>query len=121
VLILFSLVGLPPLAGFIGKFAIFASLAEGWTVSGYTAHFLIVLLVVGGMNTAISLFYYLRIARVMVIEDEPADRQPFVYPEVSLQGAFVCLLTAPAVLLIFDWETLSQWAQAATQYLLVAA
>ena len=121
VLILFSLVGLPPLAGFIGKFAIFSSLVEGWSVSGYTAHFLIVLLVIGGMNTAISLFYYLRVARVMIIEDEPADRPPFVYPEVSLQGAFVCLMTAPTILLMLNWEGLSQWATAATQYLLAAS
>ena len=53
-LILFSLVGLPPLAGFIGKFAIFASLVEGYRVSsaaGVPAVYLIVLLAVGGVNT----------------------------------------------------------------------
>lgn len=53
------------------------------------------LLVVGGMNTAISLFYYLRVVKVMTMEEEPATRPPFVYPEVSLQGAFVWLVTAP--------------------------
>ncbi|MBC8355631.1 MAG: NADH-quinone oxidoreductase subunit N [Planctomycetes bacterium] len=123
-LIMFSLVGLPPLAGFIGKFAIFASLVEGYQVSlgaGHPAGFLMVLLVIGGMNTAISLFYYLRVVKVMTMEEEPADRRPFVYPEVSLQGAFVWLVTAPTVLLMLNWNALSEWARVATEYLLAAA
>ena len=33
IVILFSLVGLPPLSGFIGKFAVFASLVDGYRVS----------------------------------------------------------------------------------------
>lgn len=122
-LILFSLVGLPPLAGFIGKFAIFASLVDGYQVSldaGHPAGFLMVLLVVGGINTAISLFYYLRVVKVMTMEEEPADRPPFVYSEVSLQGAFVWLVTAPTVLLILNWNGLSEWARAASLYLLAA-
>ncbi|MEX0817981.1 MAG: NADH-quinone oxidoreductase subunit N [Pirellulaceae bacterium] len=123
-LTLFSLVGLPPLSGFIGKFAIFASLVDGYQVSvaaGHPAGFLMVLLVVGGINTAISLFYYLRVVKVMTMEDEPADRRPFVYPEVSLQGAFVWLVTLPTVLLILNWNVLSEWARAASLYLLAAA
>lgn len=122
-LILFSLVGLPPLAGFIGKFAIFASLVDGYQVSldaGHPAGFLMVLLAVGGINTAISLFYYLRVVKVMTMEEEPADRPPFVYSEVSLQGAFVWLVTAPTVLLMLNWNGLSEWARAASLYLLAA-
>lgn len=122
VLILFSLVGLPPLAGFIGKFAIFASLVDGYQVSigaGTPAGFLIVLLVIGGINTAVSLFYYLRVARVMTIEDEPTDRAPVTYPG-WFQTGFVFLLTLPTMFLIVDWEGLSQWAKAATQFLLAA-
>ena len=123
-LILFSLVGLPPLAGFIGKFAIFASLVDGYQVSvsaGHPSGFLMALLVVGGMNTAISLFYYLRVVKVMTMEEEPADRPPFVYSEVSLQGAFVWLVTAPTLLLMLNWNVLSEWAHAATLFLLAAA
>ena len=40
------------LAGFIGKFTIFASLAEGYQATGQG--YLLLLLVVGGINTAIS-------------------------------------------------------------------
>lgn len=119
-LTLFSLVGLPPLAGFIGKFAIFASLVDGYRLSaaaGAPANHLIVLLFVGGINTAISLFYYLRVVKLMTMDEEPADRRPFSYSEISLQSVFVCLVTAPTLLLILNWEVLSRWATAAAKYL----
>ncbi len=121
-LILFSLVGLPPLAGFIGKFAIFSALVDGYRISsaaGSPATHLLVLLIVGGLNTAVSLFYYLRIVKLMTMEEEPADRRPFVFSEISLQSVFVCVVTAPTVLLILNWEVLNRWATAAARYLLV--
>ena len=120
--ILFSLVGLPPLSGFIGKFAVFAALVDGYQVSvaaGHPAGFLIALLVIGGINTAISLFYYLRIVKVMTMEEEPADRPPVEYPG-WFQTGFVFLLTLPTAFLIIDWQGLSEWATAAAQYLLAA-
>lgn len=119
-LTLFSLVGLPPLSGFIGKFAIFASLVDGYRMSAAAnapANHLILLLVVGGINTAISLFYYLRVVKLMTMDEEPADRRPFSYSEISLQSVFVCLVTAPTALLILNWEVLSRWATAAARYL----
>ena len=63
-IILFSLVGLPPLAGFSAKFTIFAALVDAGLLG---------LLVIGVLNTVLSLFYYLRVVRVMVLA-EPADR-----------------------------------------------
>jgi NADH-quinone oxidoreductase subunit N len=109
------------LAGFIGKFVIFASLAEGYEVSaraGSPAFILITLLVIGGLTTAVSLFYYLRIVKTMTIDDPPLDRRPFAFSELSLQGAFVGLLTAPTLILILDWEGLKRWSEAAAQFLL---
>ena len=120
-LILFSLVGLPPLSGFIGKFAIFASLVDGYQASvaaGQPAVYLMVLLLVGGLNTAISLFYYLRVVKVMTIEGEPEERRPFVYSELSLQFGFIVLLTIPTAAWILDWNGLNEWAIAAASQLL---
>jgi NADH-quinone oxidoreductase subunit N len=90
-LALFSLIGLPPLSGFIGKFAIFASLVDGYQKlesAGLSGFYLLLLLIIGGLNTAISLFYYLRVVKIMTIDDEPRERLPLAYSDVSLGGAF---------------------------------
>ncbi len=117
---LFSLIGLPPLSGFVGKFAIFAALVDGYQKvesAGLPGFYLLLLLIVGGLNTVISLFYYLRVVKVMVIDEEPRDRPPLAYSDVSLGGAFVWLITLPTVLLIVSWEWLSQISLAAARHL----
>ncbi len=66
--ILISLIGLPPLAGFFGKFYVFYALV----VAG--GPWMIGLLVIAGINTAISLVYYLRVAKTVCIDPEPESR-----------------------------------------------
>ena len=116
-LILFSLVGLPPLAGFLGKFAIFAAIANAWQATG--SGLLLTLLVVGGLNTAISLFYYLRVVKVMTIDPE-LDSSPAAGGTSSiplLAGTFVAVLVVPIVTLLFYTNTLNEWTIAATKQL----
>jgi len=115
-LILFSLIGLPPLAGFIGKFAIFASLMDGYRVT--TDAYLMALLVIGGVNTAISLFYYLRVVKVMTIDPEREDGAEKRLPLMSLGGLYIAAVTAPLVLLIVNWDLLNRWAQTAVKDLI---
>ena len=120
-LTLFGLIGLPPLSGFIGKFAIFAALVDGWQAletAGQSGFYLLLLLIVGGVNTAICLFYYLRVAKVMTIDEEPRDRPPHAFSDVSLGGAFVWLVTLPTALLIVSWDWLSAVTLAAARNLL---
>ena len=115
-LIMFSLVGLPPLAGFIGKFALFASLAESYSLTNQLH--LIVLLLVGGINTAISLFYYLRVVKVMTIDPESDAISTFHGNIIgALPLAFVVLTTVPVALLIVNWNQLAAWGAAASQQL----
>lgn len=109
--ILFSLIGLPPLAGFVGKFAVFASLADGYKLTGQT--FLLTLLVVGGINTAISLFYYLRVIKTMVIDPAPEGALPAPFSSASMAGAYMWAVTLPIVILFISWDTLNQWTLAA--------
>jgi NADH-quinone oxidoreductase subunit N len=118
----FSLIGMPPLSGFIGKFAIFASLVDGWqkvegSGLGISGFYLLVLLLVGGINTAISLFYYLRVVKVMTIDDEPRDRLPFALSDVSVGGLYLGLITLPTALLIVSWDWLSGVSLAAARNL----
>jgi NADH-quinone oxidoreductase subunit N len=106
--ILISLIGLPPLAGFAAKFFIF-----GYLVSAR----LYLLLVIGGLNTALSLFYYLRVVKVMTMEPEPRDRLPVNLPLVSPAGVYLALLTLPVVVLGIWFDSLNVWARAAAQSL----
>lgn len=108
---LVSLVGLPPLAGFIGKFAVFAGLARGYLASGET--YLVALLVIGCVNTAISLFYYLRIVKTMTIDSAEADTAPLRSSPSILQTGYLWLLAVPVMVLIVGWDFLNVWIQQA--------
>jgi len=60
-LILFSLAGIPPLAGFFAKFYIFKSVLE------QSMYFLAI---VGLLSTVVAAFYYLRIIKIMYFDKE---------------------------------------------------
>jgi len=119
-IILFSLVGLPPLAGFWGKFAVFASLVESFGAAskdGQPANYLIWLLVFGGLNTAISLFYYLRIVKVMTIDPESPTRPPFAAPVGFLPSSYILLVTIPTAIWMLCGEYLLKWSESAASHL----
>jgi NADH-quinone oxidoreductase subunit N len=105
-LILVSLIGLPPLAGFAGKFQIFMALVDAklWT-----------LLVVAGLNTAISLYYYLRVVKIMTIDPEPANRRDVAIPFIP--GTYVVLVTVPIVILGIWFERLNVLVLLSAQHL----
>jgi NADH-quinone oxidoreductase subunit N len=107
--IMFSLLGLPPLAGFSAKFAVFASLVNAG---------LITLLVIGGLNTVLSLFYYLRVVRVMTLDPEPEDRPAPLIPMASVPGVYCVALTLPLIVLFLLWGGLFAWAKEAASFVL---
>ena len=102
--VLVSLIGLPPLAGFVSKFLVFSSLVQAIR-AGAESPLMLVLLVVGGLNTVISLFYYLRVLKVMTF-DPPAERGGEPFPLVSLSGAVVTALAVPVLVLGLFWSGL---------------
>ena len=63
VIIVISLTGLPPTAGFYGKLLVFTSLWESYQSGGNKI--LLYLLLFGLFNAVISLFYYLKIPYIM--------------------------------------------------------
>jgi len=96
---LVSLIGLPPLAGFVGKLYIFAGLTEAmFTAPGYRG-LMLTMLVVAGVNTAISLYYYLRVVKIMTIDPLPADHPQAEFQLLSVPGIFLVAMTVPVVLL----------------------
>ena len=60
-IILFSLAGIPPLAGFFAKFYVFKSVIE------QSMYFLAV---VGLLSTVVAAFYYLRLIKIMYFDEE---------------------------------------------------
>ena len=109
--VLVSLIGLPPLAGFVSKFLVFASIVEAIAVAAERP-LMLVLLVVGGINTVISLFYYLRVLKVMTFDPPPEDR--IATPSaVWLPGALITALVVPVVVLGVFWSGLYAYAQLA--------
>lgn len=59
VILLMSLIGLPPAGGFVAKFFIFSAAYEAYTLSGNVLF--VLLLIAGAVNTVVALFYYLKI------------------------------------------------------------
>ncbi|MGC4002945.1 MAG: hypothetical protein QM811_07360 [Pirellulales bacterium] len=58
---------------------------------------LVVMLAFGAVNTAISLFYYLRVIKTMTIDPLPEDRSPAVFPMLSARGIYLALVTIPVL------------------------
>jgi NADH-quinone oxidoreductase subunit N len=93
---LFSLTGLPPLAGFIGKFYLFAALIKGG---------LYWLAVVGVLNSVVSLYYYAGVVRRMFLE-KPLEETPL--PGGSVLPAVLGVLAALTLVLGLYWAPLSE-------------
>ncbi|MCL2761418.1 MAG: NADH-quinone oxidoreductase subunit N [Desulfuromonadales bacterium] len=84
---LFSLAGIPPAAGFVGKFYLFSGAVQ----AGY-----IWLAVIGVLNSAVSVYYYLRVMVYMYFKDPTED-----FAWVKLTPVFViCLIIAVAGVLV---------------------
>ncbi len=63
-LFMFSMAGIPPLAGFFGKFYVFLAAIEGHLYG---------LAVIGVLTSVIAAFYYLRIVKLMYFDETPVE------------------------------------------------
>ena len=83
--ILFSLAGIPPLAGFFAKFYIFKAVIE------QSMYFLAV---VGLLSTVVAAFYYLRIIKIIYFdkENEKYDEDHSIWLKFSLTFSTILIL-----------------------------
>ncbi|HEU0161602.1 MAG TPA: NADH-quinone oxidoreductase subunit NuoN [Rhizomicrobium sp.] len=105
-LLFFSLAGVPPLAGFFGKFYVFLAAIEAG---------LVVPAVLGVLASTIGLVYYLRVVKIMYF-DEPAA--PFDGVEGFGSRAILGLSAAVALLFIVAASPVITAADAAAKALL---
>jgi NADH-quinone oxidoreductase subunit N len=105
---LLSLVGLPPLGGFVGKFMIFASLYE----AGNIHPSMWAVLVVGALNTVFSLFYYVRVLKAMFLEPRPAGARQAVVP-FQPYGLYALIVSLPVLALGVWWTAMDALSQTA--------
>ena len=78
-----SLLGMPPLAGFWGKLYLFQAVLPVSTV----------LLVIAIVNSGISSFYYARIVRELYQESEPGEQVPEIPAAIRVPVAILAILT----------------------------
>jgi NADH-quinone oxidoreductase subunit N len=81
-ILMFSLAGIPPLAGFFAKFYVFSAAIEAE---------LHVLAVIGVLASVVAAFYYLRVVKVMFFDEAMAGFEPMVGElrlVVGVSGAF---------------------------------
>tara|TARA_Y100000590_G_scaffold465247_1_gene636990 strand:+ start:15 stop:1430 length:1416 start_codon:yes stop_codon:yes gene_type:complete len=86
-ILLFSLAGIPPLAGFFAKFYIFISVIEK------SMYFLAI---VGLISTVISAFYYLRVIKIIYF-DPPKEK----YDQVQYLGLKISLALSTILMLLY--------------------
>jgi NADH-quinone oxidoreductase subunit N len=84
---LFSLAGLPPTAGFMGKFILFRAVLQGNYVG---------LAIIGILTVIISIFFYLKV--VVSLYMQPPDRD-IPIPQADLSIRFACT----AILILIFW------------------
>ena len=84
---LFSLAGIPPLAGFFAKFYVFAAAIKAGLVT---------LAVVGVVTSVVGAFYYLRLVKVMYFDEAKAP-----YERIPPGSAIVLGVSSAVVVLFF--------------------
>lgn len=85
--VLFSLGGIPPLAGFVGKLYLFAAGWDGGQV---------LLVAVGAAISVIALYYYLRVALEAYIRD-PDEDTPIRVPAPLAVALAVCVIATVSI------------------------
>ena len=104
---MFSMAGIPPLAGFFGKYFVFKAAidAELYTLS-----------VIGLLASVVSAFYYLRIVKLMYFDEAMDEFDKSIGKEISLITVGMSIVTAFFIIIL--WPVLDNAAIAASSIFL---
>lgn len=104
--VMFSLTGIPPLAGFVAKFNILYALVE----QKYYA-----LAIIAVLNSVISAYYYLKIVRLMVFKQSESEEkiEGFGFRNQSI----ILAMTVPVIVLGIFWQKLMVAASGASLFI----
>ncbi len=101
-IVMFSLTGLPPLAGFVAKFNIINALLN--------SHFY-TLAIILALNSVVSAYYYLKIVRLMTLKQQESNE---VIEGFGFLNQFIIIvMTAPILVLGVFWENIMMLANGA--------
>jgi NADH-quinone oxidoreductase subunit N len=109
---LFSLTGIPPFAGFVGKWYLFYAVLE--RVPGAGGGWYAVLAIIGAVNSAVSLYYYVRIIRAMFI-DPPYAAEPAPIRASPVYNVLLAASAAAVLLFGLWWTPIIDWSAASLQ------
>jgi len=97
-LFMFSMAGIPPLAGFFGKFFVFAAAIDAG---------LIYLAIIGAISSVISAFYYLRIIKVMYFDEAEETIDPI---EGKVMKGIMILASVGVLAFVLAPQTIADYA-----------
>lgn len=100
---MFAMAGIPPTAGFMSKFYVFmALLHEG----------MITLAIIALLTSVFAAFYYLRIVKIMYIDDPISGETPVMEPGKALKFVLTVCIVAAVVIGIYPqpFIEMAQWA-----------
>ena len=85
-----SLAGIPPLAGFFGKFLLLKSVVEAAQATGNHGYYCLVFTALAGV--VMSLYYYFGVVRMIYWSSEPSDMSPIALSPAAKLTAWICIV-----------------------------
>jgi len=81
-----SLAGIPPLAGFVGKFYLFFTAIQAKSEIGYWSEGLYWLVAIGLGFSVVALYYYLKVLKAVFVSEEtgPIGKKPIGWPSAAV-------------------------------------
>jgi len=110
-IMLFSLAGIPPLAGFASKFVLFSGAIDASQLAGN--QWMVWLAIAGILNSALSLYYYARLVKYMYVDKGPETR---IKVPISMAVAVAICFLAVVMIGLYPEPVIQACANAASAF-----